>query len=258
MSIRLRRRNNLLALCLLIAGCAAPSKNDLPTASGPPFNQLEVSGNACGPAALLNSFRFGSTRWQTFLDRLPGDSDKARLQHVIRSEGRKPSAQLAGRARWSRAGINVVDLVDMGNAITPHHGAPLLDSDVLLPRPGESAGEVLRRNYTTLSRSLHRGFPPVVSVRRQVIRSTFGTPAAITIQNHFITITRVNQPEHGSMSFDYIDPWGGKRASGRLYVPSNGTQEPVADLPSTPVGKHLVARGEKTSVVFSAVVKSGW
>lgn len=256
MFIRLRLRNSLLVPCLLIAGCATHSTPELPAVSSPAFNQLEVSGNACGPAALLNSFRFGTARWQAFLDRLPGDTDKARLQHLIRSEGRKPSAQLSGKTRWSQAGINVVDLGEMGNAIAPNHFSPTLDSDVLLPRPGETAEEVLRRSYTTLSHSLRRGFPPIVSVRRQVIRNTFGTPTAITIQNHFITIIRVDQPKQGSMDFDYIDPWGGKKASGRLHFPSDGTPEPVADLPATPVGKHLVARGEKTSVVFSAVVKS--
>jgi hypothetical protein len=256
MSIRPRLQNSLLVLSLLIAGCAPTSKPELPVVSGPAFNQLEVSGNACGPAALLNSFRFGTARWQASLDRLPGDTDKQRLQHLIRSEGRKPSAQLAGRTRWSRAGINVVDLVEMGNAVAPNHFSAPLDSDVLLPAPGEAAEEVLRRNYTTLLHSLRRGFPPIVSVRRQVIRNTFGTPTAITIQNHFITIVGVDQPKQGSMRFDYIDPWGGKRASGNLHLPSDGTLEPVAELPATPVGKHLVARGEQTSLVFSAVVKT--
>ena len=37
-----------------------------------PLNQLRVSGNACGPAALLNAFRFGNTDWQRASNAITG------------------------------------------------------------------------------------------------------------------------------------------------------------------------------------------
>ena len=43
-----------------------------------PANQLVVAGNACGPAALLNAFRFGNADWQRRV-RLAGATDKERL-----------------------------------------------------------------------------------------------------------------------------------------------------------------------------------
>ena len=81
-----------------------------PNGAARPANQLDISGNACGPAALLSSFRCGNAAWQKAAVALPGEDDRAQLRHWIRYHGLRPSETLKGRTRWTTAGINVEDL----------------------------------------------------------------------------------------------------------------------------------------------------
>ena len=96
----------ILALGLLEIAVAAPATQAAPV----PVNQLVVSGNACGPAALLNAFRFGSENWRKAGAAVKGNNDRERILSVIRDIGMRPSKHLPSRARWSRRGVGVADL----------------------------------------------------------------------------------------------------------------------------------------------------
>ncbi|OYV04900.1 MAG: hypothetical protein CFE26_14410, partial [Verrucomicrobiales bacterium VVV1] len=225
-----------------------------------PVNHLSVSGNACGPAAFLNALRFGDPNWQRGMEMIVGNSDKTKLSYTLRVYGLRPSKQLAGRTRWSKAGINVEDLIAMGNDVLHGRLLPELKGEVLLPKSKESATELLERSHAALARSFRNGLPPIVSVRRQVLRKgKDGKAAWLTIESHFITLLRIPgkvDAATGSFAFDYLDPWGGKRCSGtfRIAPPDATAYGLIAELPSTPVGKKLVKEGERTSVTLSAVV----
>ncbi|BCU75641.1 hypothetical protein [Luteolibacter sp. LG18] len=248
MSTPLLRPSSLL-LCLALVSCSVP---ETPSAANhaPPFNQLAVSGNACGPAALLNAFRYGDARWRELGAGLPGETDREQLSHVIRMYGLKPSGQLRGRTRWSRAGINVNDLTDLGNDLTATKFLPTLENEVLLPRSGETSAALLARVRGMLATSLGRGLPPVVSVRRQVLRNG----GWFTVESHFITLLRVGSTNGTGLEIDYLDPWGGRRSSGSFRVSSESALGLEAVLPVTPVGKRLVRPGEKTLVTVSAAI----
>jgi len=249
MSIRLPRPSSLL-LCLALVSCAGRESAAPAVVDAPPFNQLTVSGNACGPAALLNAFRHGNAGWRSLADTLPGDTDKGRLSYTIRAYGLRPSGQLRGRTRWSRAGINVTDLTDLGNDLAATRLLPSLRNEVLLPHARESTEHLVARVHDTLSSSLAHGFPPVVSVRRQVFRNG----AWITVESHFITLLQVSSPDSTGISVSYIDPWGGRKCTGHFQTSTESMLGLEADLPSTPVGKRLVHPGEKTLVTVSAAI----
>ena len=67
-----RRRRIEAALVALIGCCSAAEMREAPKANATPVNQLAISGNACGPAALLASFRCGNDAWQRAAASLPG------------------------------------------------------------------------------------------------------------------------------------------------------------------------------------------
>lgn len=258
MSTLLRLLSSLCALAATVH--AAPDFWTAANPSATPFNQLSVSGNACGPAAFLNAIRLADARWQRSQEMIVGDTDKQRLSYTIRVYGLRPSAQLAGRTRWSKSGINVTDLVALSNEVLRGRLLPALRSEVLLPTSGESPWELMTRSHRRLAGSFRNGLPPIISVRRQVLRKTSGgQPAWLTVESHFVTLLRIPgsiDRASGSFVLDYLDPWGGRRCSGTLRLPPADASACglILDLPSTPVGKRLVQPGERTLVTLSAVI----
>lgn len=250
-----------LACALLLFATAEGSTRQAPNPSAPPVNQLKVSGNACGPAALIASFRCGNESWQRAATLLPGDDDKAHITQWIRRYGLRPSATLKGRTRWSNSGINVADLTLAANEMTAPLLLPSLLQDDLFLRPKEKPEALVRRVRERFDRSLSRGFPPVLSLRRFVLRNGSWIP----VQGHFVTVIEVPRkvpPGENEFRFTYLDPWGGKRATGTLKVPSDPILTDsrgdssclVADLPGANIGLKEVRKGERTVVVPAALI----
>jgi len=259
---RPRRIEACLIALATLAGCSAGAEiREAPNPQAIPANQLSISGNACGPAALLSSFRFGNEAWQTAASALPGNNDREQLTRWIRVYGLRPSATLKGRKRWTSAGINVEDLVAAANEMNRPLYLPMLAHDGLFLQRGETAAELLRRTRDRLDRSLGKGVPPVLSLRRLVLRQGVWTP----IQGHFITVTGVAKKiAKGETAFQivYLDPWGGKRCEGMIRIPERpmlataGQESPclVAEVPAANIGKKEVRRGEFTGVVPETVI----
>lgn len=250
----------LLATASLL--CAEETK----VASDPavvPANQLSVSGNACGPTALLNAFRFGNKDWQRVLETIPGKNDRERILGIIRHIGMRPSKHLPGRARWSRGGVSVADLKDMANEMTLGKYLPQLNDEVFFPKAGETPEKLLRRVHSRLETSLRKGFPPILSIRRYALRGK--TPQWTLLDAHLVTVVAVpRRLDRQARSFDlsYIDPWGGRRSQGRIVIPvapllaaadgNGGCLE--AAFPESLVGKAKVKRGEKSAIIVSAAI----
>ena len=250
--------------CALTA-CAPSGELPLRSANAPPnarpISQLAVSGNACGPAALINSIRFADARWQPATRVIDGETDRGQLFTIIRRHGMRPSTHLAGRTRWSRSGVNVLDLTDIANEITHTTGLPRVHHEILARHPGESTAQQLRRTHRHLATSLARGLPPILAIRRFVLRKNpDGSEAWTSIDAHFITITHL--PRHlprgtDSFAIQYIDPWGGHHHHGEIHLADPALAAvpfPAARLPKANVGKDQVRPGEPTLLAASAII----
>ncbi len=243
-------------LAMLSAASAAPE----------PADQLQVAGNACGPTALLNAFRFGNKDWQRAADAISGEADKQRIYTIIREYGMRPSSHFKGRPRWSRKGVNLADLCDIANEMTHRHFLPLVNQEVVFLKPGESQQALLKRVYQLLNTSLAKGLPPLLSLRRYVNRGKAGGPPEWTILDaHFVTLTVIpTKLERGAQSFavSYIDPWGGKVCQGEIAIPDRAVlaatapQSPclTAIFPQALVGKNRVRAGESEALTVAAVL----
>ncbi len=232
-----------------------------PNPGGQAANQLSISGNACGPAALLSSYRCGNESWQKAAASLTGSSDREQIGFWIRTHGLKPSETLRGRKRWTSAGINVEDLITAANEMGRPLYLPVLTHDGLYVQRGEDAQKLLQRTWKRLDTSLEKGVPPLLSLRRQVQRKGSWQP----VQGHFVTVIAIPAKlEKGASGFpvSYLDPWGGKKAEGWIKIPTQpvltepGSPPPclVAEFPTANIGKKEVKNGEATAVVPEAVV----
>lgn len=240
---------------------AAPALREAPNATATPANQLVLAGNACGPTALLNAFRFGNPSWQNVLVQLPGPTDRERVSAIIRSYGMRPSANLKGRPRWSRKGVNLADLADMANEMTRGQYLPFVNQEILFLKPKETPEKLLRRSHDRLATSMGKGLPPILSLRRYAKRGE----TWVVLDAHFVTLKSLpTKLDKNATSFPitYIDPWGGKIAGGSITIPTNGVLTAAdgvspcleAILPQAAVGKKLVRAGEPTSLVVAAAL----
>jgi hypothetical protein len=255
-------------MCCLPAA-AEPFLREAPNLAAKPANQLLVSGNACGPAALLNAFRFGSEDWQRATNAITGETDKQRIYTIIREYGMRPSKTITGRPRWSKKGVNLADLCDIGNEIKQPHFLPTLGHEVLFLAPRETQEKLLLRIQKRLDASLARGFPPIVSLRRYALRHHKGMAAEwVVLDAHFVTVIAVpGKLDAGARSFSvsYIDPWGGKVAQGVIAIPNRGVLGNAAEdspcleavFPQASVGKKLV-RAEEFSVLTVSAMMGKW
>ena len=261
-----RGLSSLLWAALAWPALAAPLTREAPNLAAVPANQLSVAGNACGPAALLNAFRFGNSGWQRASNAIPGTNDRERILNIIGKTGMRPSAHVPGHVRWSRRGISVVDLAAMANEMCAAKFLPSVTEEVFFLTPRESPEALLRRVHRRLDKSLAKGLPPLLSIRRYALRRHDGKSASWSaLDGHFVTIIGLPRKldKHArSFPVTYIDPWGGKRLQGTIGIPASPT---LADLsgnsscleavfPETTVGKKLLRAGEKSVLVVSAAI----
>lgn len=239
----------------------------LPARAAPaPADQLVVAGNACGPTALFNAFRFGNPAWQRASDAIPGDTDRQRITRIIRDYGMRPSDHLTGHPRWSKKGVNLADLCDIANDMTRGHFLPLVSEEVLFLKSGESQEKLLKRVHQRLATSVTKGLPPVVSLRRYVRRAQPGKPPQwVVLDAHFVTLTVVPRKlgkNARSFPISYIDPWGGKLCQGVIAIPDrailadSAAASPCleARFPDASVGKKRVRPGESSALTVAAVL----
>ena len=238
-----------------------------PTANATAANQLVVAGNACGPTALLNAFRFGNDSWHRATTTLTGSSDRQLIGQIIRNYGMRPSNHIKSRPRWSRKGVNLADLTDIANEMTRGQYLPQLSQEILFRRPRESPEDLLRRAHQRMVVSLKKGLPPLVSLRRYANRRAANSNAMnwVILDAHFVTLISLPAKlDRGANAFavKYIDPWGGEisdgqiRISGRPVLASQTALTPCleADFPAAQVGRKLVRPGETHALTIAAAL----
>jgi len=243
--------------------CAAELDLVTPNSTATPVNQLLASGNACGPASLLNSFRFGADRWQEVAKAIPGSTDKSRLVYVIRRFSVKESSHFPGKKRWTHTGgVNLADLTDMANEMKGNRWLPRLSHEVLLAEKREKHYRILRRGHGRLKKSLDKGFPPIIGLQRYALSQGQWK----LVKGHFVVVTAM--PRRLSWSSEeyeiaYLDPWGGKNLRGIIRVADSpvrglmaqqGQPTLIAEVPQTAVGMENVKKGEKTVVLMTSVL----
>ena len=246
----------LPALSLAFAACApVPDFHQAQNLAAKPFNQLDLAGNACGPAALLNSYRFGKSDWRKLAETPAGLSDRERIRSIARGPAMRESASLPGRARWSRRGINISDLRDVANEMSRAAYLPVLSNKTLQLSPIEPKEAHLRRVHASLARSLAEGIPPIISIRLYAKRKGEWTP----VQGHFITLTSLpGCLERGSSGFPvgFVDPLGGKFRKGRIQIGSDPGIDffMEAKFPDVTIGKSALRSGEKSYLAVTTAL----
>ncbi len=246
---------------------ASPATRDAPNQSAVVVNQLVVAGNACGPAALLNALRFGGPGEQRAATALAGANDKESLLRVIREVGMRPSDHMPGRARWGGNGVSVADLQDMGNEMMKGQYLLPVRAEVLFRGPSATPDQLLRHVHRQFDESLAKGFPPILSLRRYVLRRQPGSerPQWIVIESHFVTLASLPRKLDGGareLAVSYLDPWGGKRCRGAIGIPEHPRfvdRSGLAaclevDFPQLPVALNRVQRDERSIWVLSAAL----
>ncbi|GAA5484673.1 hypothetical protein [Haloferula sargassicola] len=246
----------LLSALLLLAAIARADDRWAPNAVAGPVDQLDVSGNACGPAALLAAIRCGDGKWRAVAEKIPGRSDRSKLLYIIKAHGVRPSASLRGRNRWSRHGINAEDLADVAGELAGIGGLPAPRIENLLPGRRESVPNTLKRLHRRFRQSLINGLPPVISLRRYVLRHG----AWVTLDSHFVTLVQVPEKLAGGekqFTLTYFDPWGGKKRTATLREPvvpvlsPDGQRSGALEFfaPDADVGRDKARSGERTLLV---------
>ncbi|MCP5545731.1 MAG: hypothetical protein H7A49_17690 [Akkermansiaceae bacterium] len=251
----------MIGLCLAACSAGDGRPREAAHMDAKPVDQLVVAGNACGPAALLNSFRFGNDSWRGVYDSVKGDGEREKIRTVIRDIGMRPSRHLPGRARWSRGGVSVADLQDIANEMAAEAYQPFVSEEVFFRGDGESPRALLRRVHRRLEGSLARGLPPLLSVRRYAASGGSWRP----VDAHFVTVVSVPRSlgrDDGSFAVSYIDPWGGRRCEGTIRI---AEQALIADkagvsscleavFPQSSVGRKKVRGNERSALAVAAAL----
>lgn len=225
-----------------------------------PVNQLLVSGNACGPAALLNAFGFGSAKWQALGTAIPAQTDRLRLTYVIRGHGLKQSKHL-DRLRWTKTtGVNVLDLTDMANELRGGRWMAKLRHETFIRERREPNEKLIQRIHTRLAHSMKKGLPPIISLQR--LARPAGKPGSAldwrVVHSHFVVVTGLPaklEKNATSFPFRYADPWGGKIFDGHIRIdPSSTYPAASVSVPKSNIGKRSVKSGEHSIIALAAGV----
>lgn len=226
----------------------------------PPANQLRISGNACGPAALLTAFGSGTERWQERVRIIPSKSPRLRMSYIIRVFGSRQSQHL-DRKRWHPArGVGLADLTDIANEMRGPKWLPRIRSELLLRNRRESENELLKRAHARLRRSFKNGLPPIISMQRLALRRDQGTgaPAWSVVHGHFVTVVAMpGKLDRNDTAFRlrYADPWGGRHAEAAIRIDDRSGYPALAiHAPESEVGRDRLKEGEPSIVVLSAVL----
>lgn len=255
--------STLAILCLASGALQAQALLTAPNKSASPINQRRAYGNGCGPASLLNAFQYGDEKWQKAYKAVKGTDSRSRIRYVIAAWGNKPSKHIKGVNRWNiKQGINLLDLTDMANEMRAAHFLPKVKNEILTTKSGESKAKLLQRSHQRMAKSLTKGLPPIISIRRYAYRysAEVGQRSWWPIRAHFVVVTEIPESlskDAQSFKIRYVDPYGGFTRSGTISaVTGEFLNSPflIANFPQTSVGDYLLKAGEKSELSLSAII----
>jgi len=165
--------------------------------------------------------------------------------------------------------VNIADLTDMANEMAAAQSLPRLNYEVLFLDGNETQEKLLRRVHQRLNRSLSKGLPPVISIRRFADReNSAGERSWTIIDGHFVTVIALPKKlgKHDrAFRVTYLDPWGGKKSDGwiaiseRAFLRGSERDSSLAPcleavFPDAQVGKKRVRPGETSVLTLSAAM----
>ena len=242
-----------------------------PNSKAKALNQILIEKNGCGPASLINAYRFGSPKWNAATKKINGDTDKEKFNFMVRYYGQIFSSHTRASMRWdTRSGINGLDLTDLANDFQTGRelALPKLKHTTHFIKSGGNHKTLLTTTHTHLTKSLQAGFPPLLSVKRFAQRGRLWRQ----VHGHYVVlyeITGTLPPNANSFKIKYIDPWGGKIKTGTIKIPkkaffaiNSAEKKPqfresptlIVDFPQSSLGRHLVNNNEKSSTVLTASI----
>ena len=257
--IRLLHAVVLSAACF---SCSVPEPSARLVAPNPnarPIDQLSLSVNACGPAALLNAFSAGSEPWQKVAEAVPGKSDRDRLAYIIKRYALHPSKHFRDQRRWSRrGGIGAIDLADMATEMAAAGGklSGIRSESFVDTRNAPAA--LLRRLHRRLATSLKRGLPPILVLKRMARPKSGATTAWTMVEGHYVVVTSLPARllrSTTAFDIDCIDPNGGQHRHATIHTSSDPSIPwLLIDCPGTPVGQRRLRSGQISHLSASAVI----
>lgn len=234
-----------------------------PNPPPPPINQLRTSGNACGPACLLDAFQCGSEKWQFSAAQITGETQQSRLIKIIRTYGARPSKQFPKQMRWNgKQGINAVDLSAMANEMRQKSWMGTVRHRLLFRDHQTSDLKHLKTTHQSLTHSLKKGLPPILTIRRMAWRSPAkGHPKNwLTVKRHYLVLTGLPKKlakNTTSFPVTYRDPWGGYSYQGAIRIPTVSEQSVntvILDFPKSKIGKSLIRKSETSTLSLSSMI----
>ena len=251
----------LLLLLILSLGLSPVWSQELslqaPNSTFPYVDQKNGIGNSCGPTALLNAFGSGDKNWHSCYQKIPGTSDRARIASVIKSWGQKPSETLPNKNRWQiKGGVNFSDLAVMAEEMRKlHWNLPKIKSELFFTPPGNESKRQLNSAHKRLRKSLKKGFPPILSIRRFAYRDGQWQ----SVHGHFVVLTALpDKIARDSRSFpvEFVDSTDAKRYRGVMTAADESSPLPclVLDCSASAIGKNYIRSDEKHTLGFAGAI----
>ncbi len=188
------------------------------------IDQMWLSDMACGPAAVLNSMRFGPPEYQQLFDELPGNTGLEKLDYVVRVFGSKPSDDYESGTRIrSLGGMSAEDLKHFYmDSLKGNKAIPTISGVYLDRLKFESDQHFVWRTHKLLALSIKRGVPPIIHLWAVAPVISDGKITSLWggLVSHFATVTSIQdslENQDLGFYFKYIDPNGGILHSGYIY-----------------------------------------
>lgn len=242
-----------------------------PNTEAKALNQINIQKNGCGPASLINAYRYGSPKWNTATQKIVGETDKEQFDFLVKYYGKIFSSYAHASMRYdARSGINGLDLADLANDFQTRRklSLPKLKHTTHFIKSDESHSALLNKTHKHLVKSLQKGFPPLISIKRFAQRGSRWRQ----VHGHFVVLYEIPgtlPPNATSFEIKYIDPWGGKIKTGAIKIPetaffavNNAEKKPTfrksptltVDFPQSSLGRHLVRNNERSATILAASI----
>jgi len=243
----------------------------VPNPGAKAINQISIQKYGCGPASLINAYRFGSPKWNTATTKIVGNTDKEQFDFMVRYYGKIFSRHARASMRWdARSGINGLDLTDLANDFQERRklSLPKLKHTTHFVKEKKDHKTLLTNTHKHLTKSLQKGFPPLISVKRFAQKGSRWRQ----VHGHFVVLHQIPgtlPPNATSFEIKYIDPWGGKIKTGTIKIPekaffaiNNADKKPTfrksptlsVDFPQSSLGKNLVKKNESSATILAASI----
>jgi len=191
-------------------------------------HRFRETRNACGPAALANSLRFGNPKSRAIWFGFPSSEADRKLRFAIdRYFLGRPSVVFPRMKRLRPEGTEPEDLTAAYREILEAHELRPVKGNYLDRKENESDTALVARLHGDLSESIRAGIPPILGLRSFLAQrddspeAEDGEISWKPARSHYVVVTeipkRLRDGEWG-FRFELIDPNGGALKTGFVYA----------------------------------------